>query len=718
MNRSGFEIVCQDGKYGLLDDNGNLVVPRIYDKILDYDDDGYIRVLKGEVYGTVDLKGKPVIPHSLGITHLGVFHKGTARARKDGLWGLVDVHGNCLTGYVYKDMGAHRSFGYRVITKDNDYGIIDEKGNFKKSVGTKHSPFQSIRVFHDGVAPAYTYQMKWIFIDKDYKRVNDYEYWSMDSVLRNGIYTVAYAPNQYSAARYDGTPITTETFDYPLHFENGLSRCCKKHLDSEGKEITLEDGQPMYDYGIIKDNGEYLFPMEYHFLDWNNPKVKDCWYAEDDYASYILFPNGEKLIFYKCPSHKYQPYIPKELFNHHITEEQFEAIKNTPKVAFTHTVKQFDRFLFFYKLKDWIDAWHDFDFYYRDTDAPVDVEKMYRVGKIVRCGSDMELTHKLLRPVHKIRFIIASHHIASAEDLKEHDDAGKEYVPFEEYIAGRNTYFLVLDNYRYCSTTQILLLQLPYTALLIAKVFKIRLSLTTLKKACFDYKDIIKTARTDLQTKMTEPVHGHSLSAVWTEKMHQPIGFDSNARKVSLRPEHIVAKVRDEEYVNFFINYDGFPERDEFLKVNQGKIQIVIGHVRYLKTDAIVINGDADSEGPIKSGNCKLVEEIGEPYDYRLLVSYPQWQEGKANEKKLLQSCYRSAFKLAQANKFDSIGFTCLGLDKDYPIDDAISVAVKTTMGSMTMGKFEGNVVFCVESESVAIRFIKKIKEYYDRLNV
>ena len=330
----------------------------------------------------------------------------------------------------------------------------------------------------------------------------------------------------------------------------------------------------------------------------------------------------------------------------------------------------------------------------------------------------MELTHKLLRPVHKIRFIIASHHIASAEDLKEHDDAGKEYVPFEEYIAGRNTYFLVLDNYRYCSTTQILLLQLPYTALLIAKVFKIRLSLTTLKKACFDYKDIIKTARTDLQTKMTEPVHGHSLSAVWTEKMHQPIGFDSNARKVSLRPEHIVAKVRDEEYVNFFINYDGFPERDEFLKVNQGKIQIVIGHVRYLKTDAIVINGDADSEGPIKSGNCKLVEEIGEPYDYRLLVSYPQWQEGKANEKKLLQSCYRSAFKLAQANKFDSIGFTCLGLDKDYPIDDAISVAVKTTMGSMTMGKFEGNVVFCVESESVAIRFIKKIKEYYDRLNV
>ena len=711
MNKSGFEIVCQDGKYGLQDDKGNLVVPCIYDKILDYDDDDYIRVLKGKVYGTVDLSGTVVIPHSLGITHLGVFHKGTARARKDGLWGLVDVHGNCLTGFAYKDIDAHRSYGYRVITQDNKYGIIDEQGNFKKATDTKHSPFQSIRVFHNGVAPAYTYQMKWIFIDKDHKRVNDYEYWSMDSVLRNGIYTVAYAPNQYSAAKYDGTPITTDTFDYPLHFENGLSRCCKKHLDSEGKEITLEDGQPMYDYGIIKDSGEYLFPMEYHFLDWNNPKAKDCWYAEDDYASYILFPNGEKLIFYKCPSHKYQPYIPKELFNHHITQEQFEAIKNTPKVIYDQPIKQFNRGLFFSELRNWIDAWHDFDFYYRDTDAPVDVEKTYRVGKIIRCGSDMELTRKLLRPVHKIRFIIASHHIASAEDLKKDEDAGEEYVSFEEYVAGRNTYFMVLDNYHYGSTTQILLLQLPYTALQIAKVFGVRLTPSVLKKESLAGMDVIGTSRTDLQIKMSEPVHGHSLSTVWTAKMHQPIGFDQDARKVSLRPEHIVTKVRNEEYVNFFINYDGFPKREEFLKNNQNhKIQIAIGKVKYLDSNVIVTDNNV-SEAPIKPGTCKLVSEIGKPYDYRLPASYPAWQEREANEKKFLQSCYRSAFKIAQTNKFDSIGFTCLGLDKGYPFDIAISIAVQTTMEYMTTGKYDGNVVFCAESEAEAARFIKEIKK-------
>jgi O-acetyl-ADP-ribose deacetylase (regulator of RNase III) len=341
----------------------------------------------------------------------------------------------------------------------------------------------------------------------------------------------------------------------------------------------------------------------------------------------------------------------------------------------------------------------------------VDVEKTYRVGKIIRCGSDMELTRKLLRPVHKIRFIIASHHIASAEDLKKDEDAGEEYVSFEEYVAGRNTYFMVLDNYHYGSTTQILLLQLPYTALQIAKVFGVRLTPSVLKKESLAGMDVIGTSRTDLQIKMSEPVHGHSLSTVWTAKMHQPIGFDQDARKVSLRPEHIVTKVRNEEYVNFFINYDGFPKREEFLKNNQNhKIQIAIGKVKYLDSNVIVTDNNV-SEAPIKPGTCKLVSEIGKPYDYRLPVSYPAWQEREANEKKFLQSCYRSAFKIAQTNKFDSIGFTCLGLDKGYPFDIAISIAVQTTMEYMTTGKYDGNVVFCAESEAEAARFIKEIKK-------
>jgi hypothetical protein len=89
MNKSGFVIVTENGLYGLEDANGHKIIPCEYDKILDYDDDGYIRLLKGDVYSTITVKGKKAIPLSKGLTHLGVFWGGTARARKGNCWGLV-----------------------------------------------------------------------------------------------------------------------------------------------------------------------------------------------------------------------------------------------------------------------------------------------------------------------------------------------------------------------------------------------------------------------------------------------------------------------------------------------------------------------------------------------------------------------------------------------------------------------------------------------------
>ena len=110
MNRSGFVIFASEGLFGLKDAGGREVVPCVYDKILDYDD-GYIRLLKDGVYGTIDLEGKEVIPHSLGLTHLGVFHVGTARAQIAGKWGLVEESGEPVTDFTCLEIYAHRKGG-------------------------------------------------------------------------------------------------------------------------------------------------------------------------------------------------------------------------------------------------------------------------------------------------------------------------------------------------------------------------------------------------------------------------------------------------------------------------------------------------------------------------------------------------------------------------------------------------------------------------------
>lgn len=172
----------------MIDKDGNCVVPYEYD-IIDYDDYGYIRVLKDGIYGTVDFNGNIVISHSLGLTHIGVFHKGTARAKKDGMWGLVNELGDTVTDFCYKEIGAHRKWGYYVIKRDDSTGYLSEDGTFNSGKAkTLKSKYKCVKVFHNDVAPATTWQNRWVFVDRDYNRVNDYEYHSMDPVLHDGIY--------------------------------------------------------------------------------------------------------------------------------------------------------------------------------------------------------------------------------------------------------------------------------------------------------------------------------------------------------------------------------------------------------------------------------------------------------------------------------------------------------------------------------------------------
>lgn len=133
MNKSGFIIVKKRNKVGLHNQEGQEVLPCIYDQILDYDDDGYIRIIIGGVYGTIDLECHEVIPHSLGLTHLGVFHGGTARAKKGKNWGLVDVKGNTVTGFCYQDIKAHYNNGYSVINNNGEKGFLSEDGQFTPS---------------------------------------------------------------------------------------------------------------------------------------------------------------------------------------------------------------------------------------------------------------------------------------------------------------------------------------------------------------------------------------------------------------------------------------------------------------------------------------------------------------------------------------------------------------------------------------------------------
>lgn len=595
MNRTGYVIFHEKGKVGLKDADGHVVLPAVYDKILDYDDDGYIRVLKGDVYGTVDLEGKEVIPHSIGLTHLGVFHLHTARAMKDGRWGLVDEKGNTVGAFDYALMGAHRKWGYTVTTLDGQQGIVNEKGVFMPSV-QPHKP-----------APA-------------------------------------------------PKPLYPDSYDIPPSFYKGFAVC-----HQQGK------------YGILKTDGTYLFPMVYTAINWNDFKKMDCWFAEDERACYLLYPGGTRKMYLKSQAER-APLgigkIPDKEISNDITEEQLEWNLSEPKDILVLYPKTVDTKSFYASLKEWTGYYFSpLQFYYRDTDAPIDVDKVYKKGSVIRCGAEMEVTQKLLRPVHKLRFMVASPGLLNLEDFPTRNRKELEASQYEECVIGRNLYFIVMDVYHYAGMVQVLLLQLPYDAIAFARKYHIKISLKSLSAIGPDDTLLVQYARHDLQIKSAEPVHGHSLSDKWVGKMWQPIGLDENLNPVSNKPEEPVFAEKSTQNEQMWVRRAngecGYWNKTSCLKHTTNTIKVKYGDVSHFPED--IVFDAADS----KSVNRDM--------------------------------------KKAEENNWEMIVFYCR--KSEYCNAVKVKKVIALVMKHLLTGQYTGDVVFCCEPKDDAEVFRKELED-------
>lgn len=180
-------------------------------------------------------------------------------------------------------------------------------------------------------------------------------------------------------------------------------------------------------------------------------------------------------------------------------------------------------------------------FFYRDTDAEIDVATQYPVGKTLRSGFFVDMSTKLLKPAKKTRFIIAAAHAAVLCDYETEDDrkAALHYSPkVEEWrhaVLHKNTWLKVMDVYKKGDVTQILLLQMPETA---AKFFGDEPTFFKfINEAAGEDTSIIEYARHSLDEKLHDMVHPRSLDSELVNRMSQPIGYDSNGEPYSMAPD-------------------------------------------------------------------------------------------------------------------------------------------------------------------------------------
>ena len=99
---SGFKdglATITNGKYGFINNAGEIIVPCVYDKVYNRLIDGMVIVRSGKYEGMLNVDGSMVIP--LRYDLLYPFNNGVASAMKDGFFGYIDIHNNIVLPFNY-----------------------------------------------------------------------------------------------------------------------------------------------------------------------------------------------------------------------------------------------------------------------------------------------------------------------------------------------------------------------------------------------------------------------------------------------------------------------------------------------------------------------------------------------------------------------------------------------------------------------------------------
>lgn len=194
---------------------------------------------------------------------------------------------------------------------------------------------------------------------------------------------------------------------------------------------------------------------------------------------------------------------------------------------------------FFEQIVNWILP--GLQMFYRDTDADIDVARMYPMDKVIRTGFYTSVSTKLQRPAQKTRFLIASAHAAllCSDENGNVNEKGLYFSPrAEEWrhaVISKNAWLKVLDIYRVGDVTQIFMIQIPEAA---AMLFGDNETIINfINEAGGIGTTLVEIARKSLEEKMRQDVHPRSTDVDWVALMSRPVGYTLEGQPYSIAPD-------------------------------------------------------------------------------------------------------------------------------------------------------------------------------------
>lgn len=245
--KEGVAILYKDGKPGLLDTLGNILVP--FGKYESIDDfyEGLSRVVHGGKVSFIDRTGKEVIA-ALPYTDVERFFDGLARVHNGEHYAFIDTKGK--VAFELKGMEGVGNFseGLCRVEMGNGRGFINKKGKFEIKPKLY---YETIHDFHEGLCLV-DHNDYWAFIDRKGKevfRLNRENYGV--SSFHNGVAEIELTDGKRSLVGRDGK-ILPYTY------------AADSRWTADGFRVVAETGTAMH--GVVNKKQELIAPLEFKHI--------------------------------------------------------------------------------------------------------------------------------------------------------------------------------------------------------------------------------------------------------------------------------------------------------------------------------------------------------------------------------------------------------------------------------------------------------------------
>lgn len=599
----------KNGKWGLIDLEGNPICSFVYDKIIPAGKGyfiGHINIHKStelvieykdtsHLCEVLNAKGDVLCGREKGYYYIGTIYKGEATAARDGGCGIITPQGDVIISFKYKYIQPMGEGLYLVSYENSDNYWAEIINNQCQIVIPASMHFRSIHEFYNHRAAAYQ-NGKWGLIDDKGNHISEFIY-SFVKELGEGYFRVEIGTKK-NVMRPDGSLVLSEWCNDVFEVIHGF------FIFGNTIRKSKDNPKTRYIEGVAHVNGDIVFPMIFERVSWLGDKSGI--YAQIGTKPYILTLQGG--VFDPEGTH-------------------------LPKKAEVNVAS------FFENLANWVLP--GLQFFYRDTNAKIDAARYYHVGDTIRAGFYVDTTTMLLKPAHRTRFLIASAHAACFFEDEGLVKDNPKLTVWNLATFHFNSMFKVMDVYETPYCTQVLLLHLPISA---AILLDGETHFQFLNGAFGEKTSLVDMARKSLDEKLKMGFHDRSFDEELCERMERPVGLDDNLSPVSFMPvpepedkelatlSNIVHKLAQDADIDFKIE-----EKDHFEW--NGPLGTICDGCIYAKS----INGKGEGCGRLfqKSfrenvikGYCEHYKTcLEEPSQFEEMAIYKQKQKIDTEEK-------------------------------------------------------------------------------------